>query len=74
MLKYEVMAMNSLLRLKEQGKEALQKFFTDEEGEFIHYRKDFVIATGGINLYESDDVASRIPDTFSNQYIAYQFR
>lgn len=33
MLKYEVMAMNSLLRLKEQGKEALQKFFTDEEGD-----------------------------------------
>ena len=33
MLKYEVMAMNSLLRLKEQGKEALRKFFTDEEGD-----------------------------------------
>lgn len=33
MLKYEVMAMNSLLRMKEQGKETLRRFFEDEEGD-----------------------------------------
>jgi len=39
---------------------------------FIRYRKDFVIATGGIDFYESDNVASLIADALSNQYIGYQ--
>lgn len=33
MLKYEVMAMNGFLKLRERAGEAVHNFFTDEEGD-----------------------------------------